>query len=88
MWAARPNALKTARLHREIRYVYFVTIWSELPRNCLSFLLTLLYSIPFFLFGMFCIQSRFNEDRLKSSWTGGSAPLLCRGRRWLLCQVV
>jgi len=28
------------------------------------------------------------EGRLKSSWTGGSAPLLCRGRRWLLCQVV
>jgi hypothetical protein len=23
------------------------------------------------------------EGRLKSSWTGGSAPLLCRGRRWL-----
>jgi len=21
-------------------------------------------------------------------WTGGSAPLLCRRRRWLLCQVV
>jgi len=28
------------------------------------------------------------DGRLKSSWTGGSAPLLCRGRRWLLCQVV
>jgi hypothetical protein len=28
------------------------------------------------------------EGRLKSSWTGGSAPLLRRGRRWLLCQVV
>jgi hypothetical protein len=28
------------------------------------------------------------EDRLQSSWTGGSAPLLCRGRRWLLCQVI
>jgi hypothetical protein len=28
------------------------------------------------------------EGRLKSSWNGGSAPLLCRGRRWLLCQVV
>jgi hypothetical protein len=23
------------------------------------------------------------EGRLKSSWTGGSVPLLCRGRRWL-----
>jgi len=21
---------------------------------------------------------------LKRSWTGGSAPLLCRGRQWLL----
>jgi hypothetical protein len=28
------------------------------------------------------------EGCLKNSWTGGSAPLLCRGRRWLLCQVV
>jgi len=28
------------------------------------------------------------EGRLLSSWTGGSAPLLCRRRRWLLCQVV
>jgi hypothetical protein len=28
------------------------------------------------------------EGRFKSLWTGGSAPLLCRGRRWLLCQVV
>jgi len=28
------------------------------------------------------------EGRWKSSWTGGIAPLLCRGRRWLLCQVV
>jgi len=25
------------------------------------------------------------EGRLQSSWTGGSAPLLCRERRWLLC---
>jgi len=22
------------------------------------------------------------EGRLKSSWSGGGAPLLCRGRRW------
>jgi len=28
------------------------------------------------------------EDNLKSSWTDGSVPLLCRGMRWLLCQVV
>jgi len=28
------------------------------------------------------------RDPLKGSWTGGLAPLLCRGRRWLLCQVV
>jgi hypothetical protein len=28
------------------------------------------------------------DGRLKISWTGRSAPLLCRGRRWLLCQVV
>jgi hypothetical protein len=28
------------------------------------------------------------EGRLKSSWTGGSAPLLCRGRQWLLYQAV
>jgi len=28
------------------------------------------------------------KGSLKSSLTGGSAPLLCGGRRWLLCQVV
>jgi len=28
------------------------------------------------------------ECRLKSSWTGGNAPLLRRGRRWMLCRVV
>jgi hypothetical protein len=28
------------------------------------------------------------EGCLKSSWTGGSTLLLCRGRQWLLCQVV
>jgi len=28
------------------------------------------------------------EGRLISSWTDCSAPLLFRGRRWLLCQVV
>jgi len=28
------------------------------------------------------------EARLKSSGTGGSAPLLGRGRWWLLCRVV
>jgi hypothetical protein len=27
------------------------------------------------------IDFKFYEDRLKSSWTGGSAPLLCRGKR-------
>jgi hypothetical protein len=27
------------------------------------------------------IKKTFYESRLKSSWTGGSAPLLCRGRR-------
>jgi hypothetical protein len=33
-------------------------------------------------------QLRTYEGHLRSSWTGGSAPLLCKGRRWLLCQVV
>jgi hypothetical protein len=28
------------------------------------------------------------EGHLKSSWTGVSEPLLCRGRWWLLCQVI
>jgi len=28
------------------------------------------------------------EDRLKSPLTSGSAPLLYRGIRWLLCHVV
>jgi len=28
------------------------------------------------------------QDRLKISWTGGNAPLLCRRRRWLFWQVV
>jgi hypothetical protein len=28
------------------------------------------------------------EDHFKSSWTGGSAPLLCKKMRWLLFQVV
>jgi len=32
--------------------------------------------------------SNIYEGRFRSSWTGGSAPLLCRGRRWLLCQIV
>jgi hypothetical protein len=27
------------------------------------------------------------KGHLKSSWTGGSLPLLCSGRHWLLCQV-
>jgi len=27
------------------------------------------------------------EGCLKSSWTGGSALLLCRGRQWLLRQI-
>jgi hypothetical protein len=27
------------------------------------------------------IKTYIYEGRLKSSWTGGSAPLLCRGRR-------
>jgi len=36
----------------------------------------------------FVINSCLYEGRLKSLWTGGSTPLLCRGRRWLLCQVV
>jgi hypothetical protein len=26
--------------------------------------------------------------QFENSWTDASAPLLCRGRRWLLCQVV
>jgi hypothetical protein len=34
------------------------------------------------------IPRPFYEGRLQSSWTRGSAPLLCRGRRWLLWQVV
>jgi hypothetical protein len=34
------------------------------------------------------INSIKYEGHLKSSWTGGSALLLCRGRRFLLCQVV
>jgi uncharacterized protein YegL len=34
------------------------------------------------------VSCRFLEGRLKNLWTGGSAPLLCRGRRWLLRQVV
>jgi len=25
---------------------------------------------------------------LQSWWSGSCVPLLCRGRRWLLCQVV
>jgi len=28
------------------------------------------------------------EGHLKGSWTGGDTPLLCRGRSWLLSQVV
>jgi hypothetical protein len=28
-----------------------------------------------------CIMENLYQSRLKSSWTGGSAPLLCRGRR-------
>jgi hypothetical protein len=35
-----------------------------------------------------CASRGIYEGRLKSSWSGGSAPLLYRGRRWLLCQVV
>jgi len=30
----------------------------------------------------------FYNGRLKISWTGGSAPLLCRGRHRLLRKVV
>jgi hypothetical protein len=33
-------------------------------------------------------RNNIYEGCFKSSWTGGSEPLLCRGRRWLLCQVV
>jgi hypothetical protein len=33
-------------------------------------------------------RSEMYWGRLRSSWTGGSAPLLRRVRRWLLCQVV
>jgi hypothetical protein len=40
------------------------------------------------LFSSGCATKTMYEGRLKSSWIGGSAPLLCRGRRWLLCQVV
>jgi hypothetical protein len=29
-------------------------------------------------------SSKIYEGRLQGSWTGGSAPLLCRGRRWLM----
>jgi hypothetical protein len=36
---------------------------------------------------IFCEDFKY-EGHLKSSWIGGSAPLLCRGRRWLLWQVV
>jgi len=34
------------------------------------------------------LWKRLSEGYFKSSWTRGSAPLLCRERRWLLCQVV
>jgi hypothetical protein len=35
-----------------------------------------------------CQVLALQEGCLKSSWTGGSMPLLCRGRWWLLREVV
>jgi hypothetical protein len=44
-----------------------------------------------FLLYLTCVltfmRTYVHEGRWKGSWTGGSAPLLCRGRR-LLCQVI
>jgi hypothetical protein len=76
--------LKMTHIQSNVQYLYSMNKWNAVsfvlihPVHTCGMSLSITLTVPYLTHGGPCTM--LYEGHLKSSWTGGSAPLLCRRR--------